>query len=667
MRLRLRVGGLLLGLSPVVSLCQPVVTPTPRSAGSAAGQSLGEYNVTNSWEAGYRIHSVDGNRGKYRSDVNFGNGVRLFGGTLGMHSRNGRGRWFDELTADLRGLAGDPYSFASVRAKKNQVYSYEMVYRGSEYFNPAQVLSDGNQFLGTTRRLQDHDLTLAPRSAVRVRAGFTANRQSGEGYSTGQWFDARGDTFAFLTGVRRAQTEARVGADVVLRRFRLSVTRAWEFFKDDTRFAMPLDGVGANPDDRTTLEALRRDEPVRGRTPSWRGTLHWEPVRWLIAQGRGTHAAGERDFLYDEAARGTDRFGADRNRQILLSGSGRRVVSSGSGTVTLRPAEAWNLSHQFAFHQTRMEGDARYAEWSNGSQGLALASFQNLGIRLVSNASEVAWQPRKWVALYGNFQVSERQVRSRELLETALPATAPFVTQTNRQKAGAGGVRLQPAKGWRIFAEAETGKNDRPFYPTSDKDYTAQHARVSYRGGGVFLEGQFRRFTNTNSASLFLHSATGRDWAFQGGWSPAGAVQFDAGYSHIHRNTLTGLAYFANFTLQAADRSYYLSNIGAAHASATVRMGKRADLWVSYNWTEDRARSGAAGAAALTVPETASFFAGAQVFPFSWQSPMARFSVVLRPNLRWNAGWQSYRYRERVAASQDYNAHTGYTSLSYSF
>jgi hypothetical protein len=41
--------------------------------------------------------------------------------------------------------------------------------------------------------------------------------------------------------------------------------------------------------------------------------------------------------------------------------------------------------------------------------------------------------------------------------------------------------------------------------------------------------------------------------------------------------------------------------------------------------------------------------------------------VVLHRNLRWNAGWQYYDYSERLLRLQDYSAHTGYVSLSYSF
>ena len=656
----------------VIGSAQPVVAPTPEPAGSPRGDNWGAYNITNSWELGYRFHSVDGNLGKYRSDVNFGNGVRLLGGTLGAHSRDGKGKIFDEILLDVRGLGNDPYQFSSFRVQKNALYRYDLIWRSNEYFNPAATISNGNHLLATNRQMQDHDLTLLPQSKVRFRLGYSGNSQTGAGLLTGQWFDTRGDEYAYWGDVRRAQREYRVGGDLDLRRLKLSVTRGWELFKDDTAFGRPLVAAGANPNDRNTLTFLRRDEPFHGRTPYWRVNLQSDPATWLTLQGRFTHSDGQRAFLFDEVAIGTDRLGSNRNRQILLSGRGRRPVTTGNFAVTWRPVAAWTISNQTAFSSTRMEGDGNYSELNNATAGLSLVAFNNLAIRTVSNASEALWQPRKWVGFFGNYQYSERRVRSRELVDLDLSTIGRPVEQFNRQKAGAGGVRLQPLKPLRIFFSGEVGRNDRPFYPTSDKDYHAWNARVQYRTSRYNLSTDFRTFTNTNSASLFVHSSTGRSWSANGGWSPRAGVQFDAGYSYIHLDTLTGLAYFANFEWVERDRSYYLSNLHTFHAGAQVQIRKRVDLYAGFVRTQDRADGRSAAAATsrpafLATPQTLSLFAAAQVFPVAYQAPLARVSVVLHRNLRWNAGWQYFDYAERFFQNQNYAAHTGYVSLSYSF
>jgi len=663
---------LLVGVLLETAAGQPVVAPTPQTAGSPRGDSWGDYNVTNSWEAGYRFHSVDGNRGKYRSDVNFGNGIRLLGGSLGLHSKEGRGRWFDELLLDLRGIGNDPYQFSSFRLQKNAAYRYDLLWRSSEYVNPGLTIANGLHGISTNRQMQDHDFTLRPQGKYRFRMGFSNNSQSGGGLLTGQWFDSRGDEFAYWSNIRRTQREYRIGADAEWRGLRLSVTRGWELFKDDTAFGVPLTSAGANPDDATTLTAIRRDEPMHGRTPYWRANVQGQLGKRFTVQGKFTHSDGQRRFLFDEYAVGTDRLGSARNLQILLTGNGRRPVSTGYLTLIWHPGEQFTLTNQTGFHNTRMEGDGRYSEFNNGTSGLSLVSFQNLAIRNVSNATEGTWQPRKWIGVFGNYQYSERRVRSQDITERVLPAGAPFEEQFNRMKAGAGGIRIQPMKPLRIFLSGEVGRNDRPFYPTSDKDYHAINARIQYRTAKYNLSSDYRSFTNANSTSLFVHSSRGRSWSANGGWAPSAALQFDAGYSYIHLDTLTGLAYFVDFSLVNTDRSYYLSNLHTIHGGLQVQLRKRVDLYVGYVRTEDRAdgRSAAGSPATggfLTIPATTGTFAAAQVFPVSYQAPLARISVVLHRNLRWNFGWQYYDYREKLVALQDYTAHTGYVSLSYSF
>jgi len=61
---------------------QQTVTPTEARVGPVRGDNIGNYNVVNSFETGYRFRRIDGNEGKYRSDINYGNGLRLLGSSL---------------------------------------------------------------------------------------------------------------------------------------------------------------------------------------------------------------------------------------------------------------------------------------------------------------------------------------------------------------------------------------------------------------------------------------------------------------------------------------------------------------------------------------------------------------------------------------------------------
>src|SRR5215475_6732495 len=99
MRLSMRALRFSLWLS-TTALCiqgQQVVAPTPVDSAQARGDDWRGYNFVNSFETGYRFHTINGNEDTYRSTVNFGNGVRLLSSYLTINSKSGRGLLFDQI------------------------------------------------------------------------------------------------------------------------------------------------------------------------------------------------------------------------------------------------------------------------------------------------------------------------------------------------------------------------------------------------------------------------------------------------------------------------------------------------------------------------------------------------------------------------------------------
>jgi hypothetical protein len=59
-----------------------------------------------------------------------------------------------------------------------------------------------------------------------------------------------------------------------------------------------------------------------------------------------------------------------------------------------------------------------------------------------------------------------------------------------------------------------------------------------------------------------------------------------------------------------------------------------------------------------------------QTFPITYHSPMGRVSIRITEKVRWNAGWQFYNYAEQFhlfTYNQNFRAHTGFTSVLWSF
>src|SRR5258708_12578324 len=145
-------------LAPISALhAQPVVAPTPDQPSAARGENAGNYNVTNSFETGYRWALIGGDRGMYRSDVNYGNGIRLLGSNLTVNSKDGHGWLFDEIILNTIGLGNDPYEYASLRIQKNGLYRYHTTGRPATYYNPSYPIPGAHHPIHTHRPMPHHE------------------------------------------------------------------------------------------------------------------------------------------------------------------------------------------------------------------------------------------------------------------------------------------------------------------------------------------------------------------------------------------------------------------------------------------------------------------------------------------------------------------------------
>jgi hypothetical protein len=651
---------------------QPTVAPTPATVGRTRGEEVNSYNVVHWFETGYRFHSVSGNRGRYRSDVNFGNGARLLQSHLTVHSKEGHGRLFDEIVLNTQGLGNDPYQFAGLRLQRNSLYRYELNWRLNEYLNPG--LNTGTlagHLVNTRRQLQDHDLTLLPQSPIRLFLGYSRNTQDGPGLSSINLFDAtRGDEFPLFAGIDRRQREYRLGGQISARGINFTVLRGWQQFRETTAYGINALSPGANAADASTLNSFSRQEPYEGSTPFWRFVLGQDNPKWYSFNGRFSYAGSRRNFILEEAAVGTSRFGAAQNRQVLVTGSGRRPVSSGAFTIGLHPGNRLTLTNQTAFHQIQMDGDSAFREINNAGQAFNLLRFQSLGIRTIHNSTDALFQASPWFAVYGGHRYSTRRVRTVEGLRFAADTDLTQAAQDNRLNSGLAGLRLQPVKPLSISLDAEIGRADRPFLPVSERSYHVLAARVQYKAGNLRLAASSRANYNFNSVSLFNHSSRARNHSFDASWTGRSWISFDASYSKLHLDTLSALAYFSTSRLINSDRSLYVSNIHAGSASARFSLRRRADLFVGYSRVQDTGdgRATAAGRSVSSqVQSGTAAFLFAQTFPISFDSPQVRLSVQLRDKLRWNFGYQHYRYREDFQPQDGYRAHTGFSSLQWSF
>ena len=231
--------GALLGVVPVVSTTaqtRPQVqtaSAAPSSATAAAstqtlqeepGKTSGNYNIQQSVEFGYRDSLIDGNLDNYNSFENLNSGVRLFNYNVDIRSINHEGIFFDNLSFSNFGYGGDPNDVSRLRIDKNKWYAFRALYRRDKEiwnynllanplnpasFNPAVPVVNSPHSLNLSRRMQDYDLTVLPKSRVSFRLGYSRNIDSGPAATT-----LEGGTDTILAQSVRYTTNAyRMGVD----------------------------------------------------------------------------------------------------------------------------------------------------------------------------------------------------------------------------------------------------------------------------------------------------------------------------------------------------------------------------------------------------------------------------------------------------------------------
>ena len=82
---------LILGSLSFVNAQTPTPSPTPDEA------KWGDFDVKTSIELGVRGKSISGSENKYRSDLNYKSGFRVYNSSFSMEDKDGKNKVFDSL------------------------------------------------------------------------------------------------------------------------------------------------------------------------------------------------------------------------------------------------------------------------------------------------------------------------------------------------------------------------------------------------------------------------------------------------------------------------------------------------------------------------------------------------------------------------------------------
>lgn len=689
---------------------------TQSSTTTQEGEDAGNYTVISSMEFGFRGISVSGNDNKYRSDLNYKAGPRVFDTTFLMKSKEGRSTPFDTFLLTTTGWGADPYGNLRIVVEKPEWYRFNGNYRRFKYYrflnnfaNPNYATRPTNPITGqhgydTRTQIGDFDLTILPNNQnIRFNVGFSPERYYGPVFTT--WHFG-GDDFMLLSEAKYKANDFRVGADGKLGPIDFSFLQGFRRFTDESFIDNSgITNLGANPGaTNALLTNFARNQDVRGSVNFTRLSLHTLIARKLDITGRLIYSKATTEFGFSENFTGrnwnTRISGLPttynppnilNNGLYNFTGNANRPQTLGDIAVTYIATSKLRISNSFRVETFEINGADLYnaAFFFTRTTGATLAPIiiNNGGAgydasriteyRKFQNTIEGDYDFNDRYSIFFGYRYGARRIRevlSGFNLGSNLPAplTTEDHTVENHTNTFFGGFKARPVRNWTLNFFAERGTADNVFTRLGNYDFTNFRVRSRYaptRRLSFSLSFTARDNSNPseiNGVSLLDFGVNTKSRVFNSSvdWTPNSRFSFSGGYSYNWLNSDAIIEYYYTGVRHPQGQSLYFMRNNFFYLNTSVQLAPRVMLYAAYRINKDTGQGGRladpTGTPGILITS----------YPMSFQSPEARLSIKLNRWLDWNVGYQYYNYRESPLVSinpQNYHAHLPYTSLRIYF
>jgi hypothetical protein len=698
--------------SPSPSPKKSEFTDTPPETGEKAG----DFNVISSLELGYRGLSVDGDLNKYRSDLNYKAGPRVFDSSFLLKSTNGKGDLFETFLATSTGWGADPQGNLRVSVEQPEWYRFDATYRRFKYFrflntfaNPNWVFSPasfsvppkqvtGEHGYDTRVKLGDFDLTLLPKNRrIRFNIGYSPERYSGPAFTN---YHAGGNEFILLSQLRSRANDFRAGADGKLGPLNFSFLQGFRRFRDDSSIDLgATPGTNLNPT-APSLTSFDRNEPARGSVNYTRLSLQTLVARKLDITGRIIYSKAEQNYASLESFTGRNwnpRItgfppsppGATPNILNLgrynLTGNTERPNWLGDLGLTFLATDKFRISNTFRVETFEINGAALFSDFFSLTRGTRTdtIAFDNRDVntrteyRKIQNTIEADYQFNRDYSIHLGYRYGRRRIEEA-ISGFALNSNAPTLlapdseTEHNNTHAVLGGFKARPLKEWTIYFDAEHGTADNVFTRIGNYNYTNIRAKSRFKPTSrLALNLAVITKDNSNPSEIagvsledFGVSVKSRIFSSSLDWTTTPRFSISTGYNYHWINSKAILDYFFNSVQHQLGNSLYFVRNNFFYVESVARITSRVTLFTGYHINKD---NGQGNRIANPTGTPGTLIAS---YPMSFQSPEARLAIKLNHRLDWNVGYQYYNYNESTIVGprpQNYHAHLPYTSLRFYF
>lgn len=708
----------LIGLVMVLSVTMVTVAqqPAPSPAPSEQGENAGDYTAIGSVEAGYRGLSVDGDLNKYKSDLNYKAGPRLFDSSFLLKSTDGKGSLFETFLVNSTGWGADPQGNLRVSVEQPEWYRFDATYRRFKYFrflnnfanpnwvfSPAQFsvppkLTTGEHGYNTNVHLGDFDLTLLPKNQrIRFNVGYSPERYSGPAFTN---YHSGGNEFMLLSQLRSRANDFRVGADGKLGPLNFSFLQGFRRFRDDSTIDLgATPGINLNPT-APSLTSFDRNEPARGSVNYTRFSLQSLIAKKLDVTGRIIYSKAEQNYLFAESFTGRNwnpRItgfppsppGATPNVLNLglynLTGDTERPSWLGDLGLTFMATDKFRISNTFRVETFEITGSALFSDFFSLTRGTRTDTIgfnnrdvlTNTDYRKIQNTIEGDYQFNPRYSIHLGYRYAQRRVEEAISgfnlgANQPTPLVPESFTEHNNTHAVLGGFKARPLSEWTIYFDAEHGTADNVFSRIGNYNYTNVRAKSRYKPSSrVAFNLAVITKDNSNPSEIagvsiedFGVNTKSRIFTSSLDWTTTSRFSVSAGYNYHWINSKAIVDYFFNSVRHPLGNSLYIARNNFFYVESTARLAPRATLFTAYRINKD---NGQGNRVADPTGNPGTLIAS---YPMSYQSPEARLAIKLHDRLDWNVGYQYYNYNESTIVGprpQNYHAHLPYTSLRFYF
>lgn len=539
---------------------------TPTSTPSGDTTTFGGYTVTSMIEVGLRGLRFDGSDEKFRSDLNYRPGFRLWNSSFRMKAEDGKGKVFDNLSVTTSGWSADPSGFIRVGMDKAGAYRFDANVRQVKLINRVNNLTLGYHLSDTRRNFGDFDLTLFPeRETFRLRFGASFNRATGD---RGSSYRTR-DVFPIVEKLNSDADDFRAGFDSKLAGFKVTLTGGMRRFRDRGKFLIESRQVGVagscffgiciSPTDVNFINRLEKHNPTDGDTQYGIFTIQRTFAQKLDLTGRFIYSNTDNTFgiaenvSWDGQLRYTGTSGStgnspnlfvDADRYNIIGGS-KRPQSRGDIGLTYAVNDSFRLSNTFTFDQYNSFGDTDYyqnftarcqvvsvsgfcpavgAPFVAGLTGVSYLDTRTLywfsyGFKRFTNTLEGDYQFSNKFSFNLGYRFTHRKVALAHVnrimddlvnrpLNTFNTVTVGGDEEENSAHILLVGAKIRPSDKWSIFVDAEHGSADNAFIRLSNYNYTNYRVRSnwSYKRLNFNVSGIIRNNENPSRTIDYTNS-----------------------------------------------------------------------------------------------------------------------------------------------------------------